>query len=327
MHCFDEMREPDGVRPPYRLVHEWLAKAPHERARAAPARGRAALPAHRHHLRGLHRGRRPRAADPLRHHAARARRATSGTGSRAASSSACARSTPSSTTSTTARRSSAPARIPEALVLRNPAFRPEMQRLRSARRRLHPHLRHRHRARRRRTSSTCSRTTAARRPASPTCWRTARRCCGSCRSWSSSHRIAPISHYPEELLETLRSVAPPAAAASRRVALLTPGSLQQRLLRALLPGRRDGRRAGRGRGSLRRRRGRLHAHHRGPEARRRDLPAHRRRLPRSAGLPPGLAARRAGADRAPTAPATSRWPTRSAPASPTTRASTPTCRR
>ena len=72
---------------------------------------------------------------------------------------------------------------------------------------------------------------------------------------------------------------------------------------------------------------RLHAHHAGPEARRRDLPPRRRRLPRSARLPPGLGARRARAAVAPIAPATSRWPTRSAPASPTTRRSTPTCRR
>jgi len=28
MPCYDEMRESDGVRAPYRLVHEWLAKAP-----------------------------------------------------------------------------------------------------------------------------------------------------------------------------------------------------------------------------------------------------------------------------------------------------------
>ena len=47
---------------------------------------------------------------------------------------------------------------------------------------------------------------------------------------------------------------------------------------------------------------RLHAHHERPPARGRDLPAHRRRLPRPARLPPGLDARRAGAARAPTAP-------------------------
>ncbi len=38
------------------------------------------------------------------------------------------------------------------------------------------------------------------------------------------HRIAPISHYPEELLETLRSVAPRNCRGEPTVALLTPGA-------------------------------------------------------------------------------------------------------
>jgi len=38
------------------------------------------------------------------------------------------------------------------------------------------------------------------------------------------HRIRPVSHYPEELLGTLRSVAPPSATANPTVVLLTPGS-------------------------------------------------------------------------------------------------------
>ena len=71
---------------------------------------------------------------------------------------------------------------------------------------------------------------------------------------------------------------------------------QQRLLRARLPRAADGRRAGRRPGPVRARRLRLHAHHAGPAARRRDLPPHRRRLPRSAGVPAGLRARRAGPD-------------------------------
>jgi uncharacterized circularly permuted ATP-grasp superfamily protein len=37
------------------------------------------------------------------------------------------------------------------------------------------------------------------------------------------HRVAPISHYPEELLDTLRSVAPPHCPGDPTVALLTPG--------------------------------------------------------------------------------------------------------
>jgi uncharacterized circularly permuted ATP-grasp superfamily protein len=38
------------------------------------------------------------------------------------------------------------------------------------------------------------------------------------------HRIASVSHYPEDLLETLQSVAPPNCPGEPRVALLTPGS-------------------------------------------------------------------------------------------------------
>jgi len=40
----------------------------------------------------------------------------------------------------------------------------------------------------------------------------------------AAHRIAPIGHYPEELLETLKSVAPPRCRGTPRVVLLTPGS-------------------------------------------------------------------------------------------------------
>jgi uncharacterized circularly permuted ATP-grasp superfamily protein len=40
----------------------------------------------------------------------------------------------------------------------------------------------------------------------------------------AAHRIAPVGHYPEELLETLKSVAPPACRGTPRVAILTPGS-------------------------------------------------------------------------------------------------------
>uniref|UniRef100_UPI000E0DBF4F circularly permuted type 2 ATP-grasp protein n=1 Tax=Acidibrevibacterium fodinaquatile TaxID=1969806 RepID=UPI000E0DBF4F len=38
------------------------------------------------------------------------------------------------------------------------------------------------------------------------------------------HRVAPVSHYPEDLLETLRSVAPPHCPGEPAVALLTPGA-------------------------------------------------------------------------------------------------------
>ena len=73
------------------------------------------------------------------------------------------------------------------------------------------------------------------------------------------------------------------------------GRVQQRLLRALVPRRPDGHRARRGAGPLRAGRFRLHAHHRGAEARRRHLSPDRRQLPRSAVLPPRLDARGARA--------------------------------
>ena len=40
----------------------------------------------------------------------------------------------------------------------------------------------------------------------------------------AQHRLAPVSHYPEELLETLKSVAPANCAGDPVVVLLTPGS-------------------------------------------------------------------------------------------------------
>ena len=75
----------------------------------------------------------------------------------------------------------------------------------------------------------------------------------------SQHRVAPVAHYPDLLLETLRSVAPAGrqrpdggGADARHV--------QQRLLRARLPGAADGHRAGRGPGPVRQGQLRLHAH-------------------------------------------------------------------
>ena len=138
--------------------------------------------------------------------------------------------------------------------------------------------------------------------------------------------VRPIEHYSQALLSTLRALAPDGrpdptvvAAHARR--------LQLRLLRALLPRPADGHRAGRGARPRRPRQRRLHADDARVEAGARDLPPRRRRLPRSAGVPGRLGARRRRGCSAPIAPATSRSPTRSAPASPTTRRSTPTCRR
>ena len=71
--------------------------------------------------------------------------------------------------------------------------------------------------------------------------------------------------------------------------------LQLGLLRALVPRRQARHRAGRRPRPDREGRSRLHAHDRRAEARRRDLPPHRRRFPRSALVPSGFGARRARA--------------------------------
>ena len=78
--------------------------------------------------------------------------------------------------------------------------------------------------------------------------------------------------------------------AQRRAA--DAGPFQLGLLRACLPGRRDGHRAGRGLRPVRRRRPRLHAHAARPAEGRRDLPPGRRQLPRSAGDAAGFLSRR-----------------------------------
>ena len=103
------------------------------------------------------------------------------------------------------------------------------------------------------------------------------------------HHVAPVDDYPDELLACLRSVAPRQDRGEATIVLLTPGLLQFRLLRALVPRRQARRRAGRGARPLRRGRPGVHAHDARAAPRRRDLPARRRRFPRSAGVQSGVA--------------------------------------
>ena len=100
-----------------------------------------------------------------------------------------------------------------------------------------------------------------------------------------STRIAPVDDYPDAAAPDAgeRGAAQVRGRAGERDPVA--GVVQQRLLRAFVPRRPDGDRAGRGAGPLRAGRLRLHAHHRGAEAGGRDLPPHRRRLPRPALLP------------------------------------------
>ena len=71
MTAFDEMKGTDGqVRPAYAELSRWLARGAARRARLPPARGRAPVPPHRHHLCGLRRRGRAGAPDPVRRHPA-----------------------------------------------------------------------------------------------------------------------------------------------------------------------------------------------------------------------------------------------------------------
>ena len=116
------------------------------------------------------------------------------------------------------------------------------------------------------------------------------------------NRVAPVEHYPEDLRATLESVAPAGLDREPVIAVLTPGEhnsayfehsfLADRMGVELVEGRRSG-------GDRRR----LHDEdHAGPAPGRCHLPADRRRLPRSPGVPIRFDARRAGAVRASTAP-------------------------
>ena len=138
--------------------------------------------------------------------------------------------------------------------------------------------------------------------------------------------VRPIEHYGQALLATLRALAPPSRERPDDRAA-DAGRLQLGLLRARVPRARDGHRAGRRARPARPRQHRLHADDAGPAARRRDLSPRRRRLPRSAGVPAGLAPRRGRPVQRLSRRQRRRSPTPSAPASPTTRRSTPTCRR
>ncbi len=65
------------------------------------------------------------------------------------------------------------------------------------------------------------------------------------------NRVAPVAHYPDLLLETLRSIAPEGVD-DPVVVVLTPGMYNSRVLRALVPRAANGRGTGRGQGSVRR---------------------------------------------------------------------------
>ena len=108
----------------------------------------------------------------------------------------------------------------------------------------------------------------------------------------SRHRVAPVENYPDELLATLKSVAPESAPGDPTVVLLTPGVYNSAYYEHSFLADKLGIELVEGRDLFVEGRHRLHAHDAGAEARRRDLSPRRRRLPRSADVPPGLRARR-----------------------------------
>ena len=89
------------------------------------------------------------------------------------------------------------------------------------------------------------------------------------------HHIAPVENYPDELLATLKSVAPVVELVRSERGAAHARRLQLGLLRALVPGRQARCRAGRRPRPPGQGRGRVHAHDRGAQARRRHLSAHR----------------------------------------------------
>ena len=124
---------------------------------------------------------------------------------------------------------------------RRPTSGPSAAGVRPGVRRVGPHLRQRPRARRRRHASTCSRTTCGCRRASATCSRTGScpsGCSPTCSPTRASNRSTTT---PTSCSELLASLAPDGRGRSDR-RRAHPGRLQLGLLRAQLPGPPDGRR-------------------------------------------------------------------------------------
>ena len=141
------------------------------------------------------------------------------------------------------------------------------------------------------------------------------------------YRVRPVDHYPALLRTALREVAPTGGEEEATVVVWTPGPFNSAYFEHAFLARQMGVELVEA-SDLVVRDAVCHIRTtRGPAARARDLPPDRRRLHGPAGVPARLAARRARADaRLPRGHAW-RSSTRSAPASPTTRRSTTTCRR
>ena len=144
-----------------------------------------------------------------------------------------------------------------------------------------------------------------------------------------NYGVWPVDHYPQALLATLRSSGPANSSGQQDVdhRAADAGRFQLRLFRAHLSGAADGHRTGgRPRPAGARQCG-LHAHHRRLAPRGSNLPPRGRRFSRSACASAPIPFSACPGYSTPTAPETSLWRMRSAPASPTTRPYTPTCQR
>ena len=294
--AFDEMNGTDGLtRPAYQELAGWLGQVPAEIAAAAPARGRAPVPPHRHHLRGLRRGRLDRAADPVRRDPARARGERMGHGAarpRAAhqgdqplhqghlfQARGAAR-----------RHRAGRSRVPE------PGVPARDERPARAARHLRVHRRHRHRARR------CRHLLRAGRQ----CAHALRRLLHAGEPRDHAAAVprpvrAPSRRAGRELSgRVARDAAsrsrPTTAAAEPTVVLLTPGIYNSAYYEHSFLADKLGIELVEGRDLIVKGEIVYMRTTQGLEARRRDLPPHRRRLPRSAVVPPGFGARRARPD-------------------------------
>ena len=277
---------PDRPRAHYEALHDGAGDAVARRLRGALRRARPGLPRPGHHVLALGRG----AAVPARPRAADHRRRRSGRSIEAgrAPAGARARGVP--------RRRLRPGRDPR-----------RRRRAAPARRQLValPPLRRRHRARRAACASTSPASTSS--ATAPASFRVLE---DNLRTPSgisyvvenrramthvfpelfASHRVRPVADYPPRLLEALRATAPPGRRRPERRGAHARASTTRRTSSTRSSPARWASSWSRAATSCAATT-RLHAHDRGRAARRRRLPAHRRRLPRPAALPARLGAR------------------------------------
>jgi uncharacterized circularly permuted ATP-grasp superfamily protein len=103
----------------------------------------------------------------------------------------------------------------------------------------------------------------------------------------NQHRVAPVAHYPDLLLETLRA-SRPAGTAEPTVVVLTPGMYNSAYFEHAFLAQQMGVELVEGQDLFVKDDFVYMRTTRGPEAGRRDLPARRRRLPRPGRVPPDL---------------------------------------